>query len=44
MLKNNPVGEIEGIYDTKELHDEIIRCRNNLDLYDPYGIEDVGIA
>lgn len=44
MLKNNPVGEIEGIYDTKELHDEIIRCRNNLDLYDYYGLEDVGIS
>ena len=44
MLKNDPIGEIEGIYDTKELHDEIIRCRHNLDLSDCYGIPDIGIA
>lgn len=33
MLKNEPVGEISEIYDTKELRDEIIRRDNNLDIY-----------
>lgn len=44
MLKNDPVGKIEAIYDAKELHDEIIRCRHNLDLSHAYGLKDIGIA
>ena len=44
MLKREPIGGIEGIYDTKELHDEIIRCRHNLDLPDCYGLSDIGIT
>ena len=37
MLKKDPVGKIAEIYDTKELRDEIIRCSNNLDVYDTAG-------
>lgn len=44
MLKKSPVGEIADIYDTKELRDEIIRCRHNLDLFDPCGDQWVGSA
>lgn len=44
MLKKEPIGEIAAVYDTKELYDEIIRCRNNLDLYDCYGLQNMEIA
>ena len=44
MLKKDPIGEIDAIYNTKELYDEIIRCRHNLDLSDCYGISDISIA
>ena len=44
MLSRNPVGEISAIYDAKELRDEIIRCRNNMDLFDCYGNENVSLA
>lgn len=44
MLKSDPVGEIEGIYDTGELHDEIIRCRHNMDLFDFDRYKNTGIA
>ena len=44
MLKRDPVGEIAGIFDTKELRDEIIRCCNNLDIFDPDELEAVFTA
>ncbi|MBQ5906343.1 MAG: Flp pilus assembly complex ATPase component TadA [Clostridia bacterium] len=44
MLKKEPIGEIAAVYDTKELYDEIIRCRNNLDLSDCYGLQNMEIA
>ena len=44
MLKKESVGEIADIYDTKELRDEIIRCSNNLDVFDISGLEDISSA
>lgn len=41
MLSKSPVGSVSAIYDTKELRDEIIRCRHNLDLSYAFGAEDV---